>query len=98
MGLFFIYIYSSTVSLYFISLHFLSYLVNLEDYIYLSFSIRIYIRLPYILIFWPSKPDSAPVHGDSYEPGLQSSDPEPTQRHHIARTGGPSGSCIHRGA
>jgi len=33
---------------------------------------------------WPSKSDSAPVRGDGYEPGLRSSDPEPTQRRFIA--------------
>ena len=30
------------------------------------------------------KSDSAPVRGDGYEPGLRSSDPEPTQRRRIA--------------
>ena len=32
----------------------------------------------------PSKSDSAPVRGDGYEPGLRSSDPEPTQRRRTA--------------
>jgi len=32
----------------------------------------------------PSKSDSAPIRGDGYEPGLQSSDPEPTQRRRTA--------------
>jgi len=31
-----------------------------------------------------SKSDSAPIHGDGYEPGLQSSDLEPTQRRRTA--------------
>jgi hypothetical protein len=37
-----------------------------------------------IILFRPSKSDSAPVYGDGYEPGLRSSDPEPTQRRRIA--------------
>ena len=32
----------------------------------------------------PSKSDSAPVRGDGYEPGLRSSDLEPTQRRRTA--------------
>ncbi len=37
-----------------------------------------------IYCVWPSKSDSAPVRGDGYEPGLRSSDPEPTQRRRTA--------------
>ena len=42
----------------------------------------------------PSKPDSAPIRGDGYEPGL----PEPTQRRRTARAGGPGGGCVRCGA
>src|SRR5712675_1528591 len=38
----------------------------------------------FIYFSWPSKSDSAPVRGDGYEPGLRSSDPEPTQRRRTA--------------
>ena len=38
----------------------------------------------YKYLYRPSKSDSAPVRGDGYEPGLRSSDPEPTQRRRIA--------------
>jgi len=42
------------------------------------------IETVYIYIPRPSKSDSAPVRGDGYEPGLRSSDPEPTQRRRTA--------------
>ena len=56
------------------------------------------LRFVFIIIFGPSKPDSAPVRGDGYEPGLRSSDPEPTQRRRTARAGGPGGGCVRHGA
>jgi len=37
-----------------------------------------------IYLGWPLKSDSTPIRGDGYEPGLRSSDLEPTQRRRIA--------------
>src|SRR6266700_3210706 len=42
------------------------------------------IIISYIITLRPSKTDSAPIRGDGYEPGLQSSDLEPTQRRRTA--------------
>ena len=39
--------------------------------------IRQSIMIKIYLYIWLLKPDSAPVRGDGYEPGLRSSDPEP---------------------